>query len=124
MEGDPVWLEQYRNEMEMRDDDEEEVAAAADGEPGWESNEEEDGMDVPTNERDDTQREQQEQQRHVQMSQRIDEDADIDQPPGYDDVADLPPVDEAPGRRRAGRRRARRRGRRRRRTGMVGEAVD
>ena len=123
-EGDPGWLEQYRNEMEQRDDDDDVVAD--DLEPGWESDEGNNTIDVSTNARDGAQREQeqQEQQRHTRMSQRMDEDADIDQPTGYDEVADLPPAGGAPGRRREGRRRARRRGRRRRRMGMEGEAVD
>ena len=106
--------------MEQRSDDDD-AAAAADLQPGWESNEEGDINDVSTNERSGAQ---QERQRHTHVSQEMDEDADIDQPTGYDEVVDLPPTGGAPGRRREGRRRARRRGRRRRRTGMVGEAVD
>ena len=120
MGGDPVWLEQYRNEMQQRSGDDD-AAAAADLQPGWESNEEGDMNDVSTNERNGAQ---QQRQRHIHVPQRMDEDSDIDQPTGYDEVVDLPPTGGAPERRREGRRRARRRGRRRRRMGMVGEAVD
>ena len=106
--------------MEQRSGDADAVAAA-DPQPAWESNDEEGLNDVSTNERSGAQ---QERQRHIHLSQRMDEDAGIDQPTGYDEVADLPPAGGAPGRRREGRRRARRRGRRRRRMGMEGEAVD
>ena len=106
--------------MEQRSGDDD-AAATADLQPGWESNEEGDMNDVSTNERSGAQ---QERRRHTHVSQEMDEDADIDQPTGYDEVVDLPPTGGAPGRRREGRRRARRRGRRRRRMGMEGEAVD
>ena len=119
MEGEPEWLAQYRNEMQLRDDDD--AAPVPEVEPGWGSDEDDERDDTPTNDRNGAQRNQ---QRNRHVIQRRDEDADIDQPLGLDELEDLLQARVALRRRREGRRRARRQGRRRRRRlGLAGETV-